>query len=148
MDNKEKQILVTVISLFLIFTFYSFYIYYEYIADNFEIINDFKFWGKVFLVIIPVTIVSQILIHIIFAIINKAVTKEDIETKTDERDKIINLKAIRISHFIITFGFVVSMVTQAIGMQQHVMFLTWVCFGFIAAIVSELAKIHYYRKGF
>jgi hypothetical protein len=147
MDTKEKQILVTIISLVLIFVCYSLYVYNMYIAENYNIINDFRFWGKAFLILIPVTIVSQIVIHIIFAIINKIVTNEDMETKTDERDKFIDLKALRISHWIFTAGFMLSMITQVIGMPPYVMFLTLICSGFIGAIISEFAKVYYYRKG-
>jgi hypothetical protein len=148
MDNKEKQILVTIISLILIFVCYSLYVYNKYIAVNFDIVNDFKFWGKTFLILIPVTIVAQIVIHIIFAIINKIMTNEDMETKTDERDKLIDLKAIRISHWVFTGGFLLSMVTLVAGMPAYAMFITLIASGFVSGIVSELAKFYFYRKGF
>ena len=148
MDNKEKQILVTAISLILIFTCYSLYIYNRYIADNFNIINDFKFWGTSFLILIPVTIVSQIIIHIAFAIVNKIVTNEDVTNLSDERDKLINLKAIRISHWIFTIGFLLAMVSQVMGMPPYAMFITLVASGFVSGIVSEISKIYFYRKGF
>jgi hypothetical protein len=148
MDNKEKQILVTLISMILIFGCYSLYVYNKYIAENFDIVNDFRFWGKTFLILIPVTIVSQIIIHIVFAIINKIVTNEDMSTLSDERDKLIDLKAIRISHWIFTAGFMLSMVSLVIGMPPYAMFITLVASGFVASIVSEIAKIYFYRKGF
>jgi len=148
MDNKEKQILVTSISLALIFISYSLYVYYHYIAVTPEIINDFKFWGKAFLILIPVTIVAQIIIHIIFAIINKVVTNKDMSTLTDERDKLIDLKAIRISHGVFTTGFMLSMVSLVIGLPAYTMFIILFASGFVSGIVSEIAKIYYYRKGF
>jgi hypothetical protein len=148
MDNKEKQILVTVIGMILIIACYSLYVYNKFIAVNFNIINDFKFWGKTFLILIPVTIVFQIIIHIVFAIINKIVTNEDMPTLVDERDKLIDLKAIRISHWIFTLGFLLSMVSLVMGMPPYVMFITLIASGFISGIVSELAKIYFYRKGF
>jgi hypothetical protein len=148
MDNKEKQILVTAISLILIFAGYSLYVYNKYIAVNFDIVNDFKFWGKAFLILIPVTIVSQIVIHIVFSIINKIVTNEDMPTLSDERDKLIDLKALRISHWIFTTGFLLSMVSQVIGMPPYAMFITLIASGFVSGIVSEIAKIYFYRKGF
>jgi len=67
---KEKRILVTLISSMLILGFYSLYVYQKYMAGNLDVINDFKFWGKAFLILIPVTISAQIIIHIIFIIIN------------------------------------------------------------------------------
>ncbi len=148
MDNKEKQILVTAISFILIFVIYSLHVYNKYIAVDFDILNDFKFWGKAFLILIPITIVVQIVIQILFAIVNKIVTDEDMETKTDERDKLIDLKAIRISHWIFTAGFMISMVTQVLGMEPYVMFLSLICSGFISAVVSEFAKVCFYRRGF
>ena len=148
MDNKEKQILVTSISMALIFACYSIYVYFHYIAVNPGIINDFKFWGKTILILIPVTIVAQIIIHIIFAIINKVVTNEDMTTLTDERDKLIDLKAIRISHWVFSMGFFLSMVSLTIGMPPYAMFITLIASGFISSIVAEIAKIYYYRKGF
>jgi hypothetical protein len=148
MDNKEKQILVTAFSFILIFTCYSLYVYNKYVIDNFNIINDFKFWGKAFLFLIPVTIVSQIVIHIIFSIINKIVTNEDMPTLTDERDKLIELRAIQISHWIFTGGFLLSMVSQVIGMPPYAMFITLIVSGFVSGIVSEIAKFYFYRKGF
>ena len=146
-SEKEKTILVSVISMILILGLYSLYVYHKYVAGNLDIINDFSFWGKAFLILIPVTIVSQIIIHIIFAIIDKIVTNEDISSITDERDKLIELKAIRISHWIFIFGFLLSMGSQAIGMRPWVMFIILIFSGFIAAIVSEIAKIYFYRKG-
>jgi flagellar biosynthesis protein FlhB len=147
MDNKEKQILVTIITLILIFAGYAFYVYQKYVEPDFSILNNFKFWGKTFLIFIPVTIVSQIIIHIVFAIINKIVTNEDIPTLNDERDKLIELKSIRISHWIFTTGFLLSMVTLVLEMPPYMMFITLIASGFISGIVSEIAKLYYYRKG-
>jgi hypothetical protein len=84
----------------------------------------------------------------VFAIINKIATNEDIPVISDERDKLIELKAVRISHWIFIFGFMLSMGSQAFGMQPWVMFITLVFSGFVASVISEIARIIYYRKGF
>ncbi|NJK94742.1 MAG: hypothetical protein HC905_07325 [Bacteroidales bacterium] len=148
MDNKEKQILVTIITLIVIFAGYALYVYQKHIEPDISILNNFQFWGKTFLIFIPVAIVSQIIIHIVFAIINKIVTNEDMPTINDERDKLIELKSIRISHWIFTFGFLLSMVTLVLEMPPYVMFITLITSGFISGIVSEIAKLYFYRKGF
>ena len=146
-SKKEKLIVVSTISTILILGFYSLFVYQKYVSGNMDIINDFKFWGKAFLILIPVTIVAQIIIHIIFAIINKIVTHEEIPMITDEMDKLIELKAIRISHWIFTVGFMLSMASQAFGMQPWVMFITLILSGFFASIISEITRIYFYRKG-
>lgn len=147
MDTKEKQILVTVITSFLIVAGYSYYVYLTQVVDNIQIIDDVKFWGKSFLILIPVALIGQIIVHIIFAIINKIVTNEDLDHRTDERDKLIELKTIRISHWVFVLGFLLAMSTLAMGMQIWVMFIVLLVSGFIASMLSELMKIYYYRKG-
>lgn len=99
------------------------------------------------MILIPVAIVTQIIIHIVFAIINKIVTNEDIPVIDDERDKLIELKSIRISHWIFTLGFMLAMGSQAIGMQPWVMFITLIGSGFLSGTISEGVKIYFYRKG-
>lgn len=148
MSTKEKQTIVTLISSILIIGFYSLYVYYNYLKEDWTLINDFKFWGTSFLIMIPVAIVAQIIIHIIFAIFNKIVTNEDMETMSDERDKLIELKTIRISHWIFTAGFLAAMSTQAMGMEPWTMFVTLIASGFLGAVISESAKIYFYRRGF
>jgi cell division protein FtsL len=147
MDMKEKQIIVTLTATFLILGLYSLYIYNRFIEVDPEIINSFKFWGKAFLILIPIAIVAQIIIHIVFAIINKMVTNEDIPYMDDERDKLIELKSTKISHWIFTFGFLLAMGSQAIDMKPWVMFVTLFSSGVVSGIVSELARFYFYRKG-
>jgi hypothetical protein len=148
MSTKEKQSIVTLISTVLILGFYALYVYQNYLKTDWALINDFKFWGTTFLIMIPVMIVAQIIIHIIFAIVNKIVTNEDMDDLSDERDKLIDLKAIRISHWIFSAGFLSAMSTQAMGMEPWVMFVTLITSGFLSGIVSESAKIYFYRRGF
>jgi hypothetical protein len=146
--RREKQIIVSAISLILVLIFYSLYVYNKYIAGNLQILNDLKFLGKAFLILIPVIIVSQIIIHIIFFIINKIVTNEDVPTITDEMDKLIELKALRIFHWTNSLGFILAIGSLAIGMQPWVMFITLVASCFVATTASAIAKIYYYRRGF
>ena len=147
MGHQEKQSIVSIIGSLLIIGFYTLYVYKNHVAGNPEILNDFRFWGKSFLWLIPVGIVVQIVIHILFAIGNRIVTQEDIPDITDERDKLIELKSIRISHWIFVLGFMLSMGSLAFGMEPYVMFITLLSSGFIASLASEVAKIIYYRKG-
>ncbi|HCT30750.1 MAG TPA: hypothetical protein DIW31_08440 [Bacteroidales bacterium] len=147
MNYHEKRSLVSAFSSIIILGIYSLYIYQKYIAGNVEIVNNFKFWGKSFLFLIPVSIVAQIIIHIIFAIINKIATNEEEPNITDERDKLIELKSIRISHWIFITGFFLAMGSLTIPFQPYVMFITLIFSGFLSAIASEFAKVYYYRKG-
>jgi hypothetical protein len=109
MDIKEKRILVSLLSSVLVILFYWWYVYSNYIADNPAILNDFKFWGTTFIILIPVAIGIQIVIQIIFAIVTHILSKgEEIDPIEDERDKLIELKAIKISHYLFILGFCCS----------------------------------------
>lgn len=147
MGHQEKQSFVSIIGSVLIIGFYTLYVYKNNVAGDPEILNDFRFWGKSFLWLIPIGIGVQIVIHILFAIGNRIVTQEDMPDISDERDKLIELKSIRISHWIFVFGFMLSMGSLAFGMQAYVMFITLLSSGFLASLVSEVAKIIYYRRG-
>jgi hypothetical protein len=147
MGQQEKQSIVSMIGSVLVIGFYSMYIYRNYLSADLELLNDFQFWGRSFLYLIPIGIVVQIVIHIVFAIVNRIVTGEDISDFSDERDKLIELKSIRISHWVFIFGFMLSMGSLALGMKPFVMFITLISSGFLASLASEVAKIIYYRKG-
>ncbi len=147
MYRREIRILVSLISTFVILSVYALYVYKNYVAGNFEIINDYKFWGSAVLVVIPVMIVAQIIIHIVFFIVHKIVTDEEVPTITDEMDRLIELKAIKISHWGHVLGFVAAMASQALGMQPYVLFVVLIVSCFASTVFEGGVKIYFYRKG-
>jgi hypothetical protein len=147
MDIKEKRILISLIGSVLILGFYAWYVYSRYIAGNLDILNDFSFWGRSFLILVPVAIVTQIVIQIIFAIYIHATSKEEIDPIEDERDKLIELKAIKISHYIFIVGFMLAMGSLALGSQPWIMFVLLIFSGFIATVVNEIIRLYLYRRG-
>lgn len=147
MYRKETRIIFTLISTILIFGLYALYVYRKYIDGNPDILNDFRFWGKTFLIFIPVAIVAEIIIHIIFAIISKILTNEDMPAISDEMDKLIELKALRVSHWTFTLGFISAMGLLAFGVQPYVMFIVLISSGFLGSIAEGITQIYFYRKG-
>lgn len=147
MDIKEKRILISLIGSVLILGFYAYFVYSRYIAGNPDILNDFRFWGKSFLILIPVAIVIQIVIQIVFAIYVHATSREEIDPVEDERDKLIELKAIKISHYLFIVGFMLAMVSLALGFKPWIMFVVLISSGFIASIANEIARLYFYRRG-
>ncbi|HPN38462.1 MAG TPA: hypothetical protein PL041_08655 [Melioribacteraceae bacterium] len=145
--TKEREIFLSlVISAITIIT-YSIYLYNTEISINPELLNLPKFWGKSFLILIPISIVIQIIMHIIFAIINKILTNEEVPTLSDERDKLIELKGIKIAHWIFVIGFLLAMGSQAFDYKISVMFFILFIFGFISAFAEGIVQIYYYKKG-
>jgi hypothetical protein len=147
LSYKEKQILVSLFNTMIILAAYSYYLHNRYSAFSAEMLSDLQFLGKSFLMLIPITIVIQIVFLIIFHIVLHIISSEKIPEITDERDKLIDLKSLRISHWVFITGFFLAMGSQALGMKPFVMFLALIISGFLAGIVSDIAKLIYYRKG-
>ena len=147
MSIQEKQVILSLFNTVLVLVIYSLWLYNSYLSVTPEVINDFSFWGKVFVILVPVMIGVQIVMHILFHILNAIVSREHVPDKEDERDKLIELKSIRLSHWIFIAGFFLAMGSQALSMQPWIMFVLLISFGFISSMASDIAKIFYYRRG-
>ena len=122
---------------------------------------DLSSWAQTMLVFIGIgigaTIVIQILLHIGMAvgIAAKNRDKQDVsvekimaaDTREDERDKWIDLKALRINGVFMGVGGLAMLITLAMG---HSVFLGMhLLFGFcwLASFVEGIAKIYMYERG-
>lgn len=152
MTYQEKRSAVYLITTFLTIGIYGAIIYNKFQAGDFDTSNLMKFWAIRILwyipIVIGVRIVTEILLNILQAISNeiKGEGQEDLGI-TDERDKLIELKADRVSMFVFAVGFVLALVTQVMDQSIHWFFLTMFGFGLVGEVISEGLKIRYYRKG-
>jgi ethanolamine transporter EutH len=147
MSIQEKQVILSLFNTVLVLVVYSLWLYSRHLSVSPEMVNDFRFWGRAFIILVPVTIAVQIVMHILFHIVNAILSREPVPEKEDERDKLIELKSIRIAHWIFIAGFFLAMGSQALSMQPWVMFVLLISSGFIAGMASDVAKIFYYRRG-
>jgi len=147
MSYQEKQNIVNIFSGLLVTVIYALLVYQRHLQGNFDLTEDFRTWGIIFLIFIGISIVVRIIIQIIFHIINAITTREENVPVEDERDQLIKLKATRNSYYAFTSGFVLSVVGLALGMPVHWIFIAFVAFGLIAEIIDNGSQIYYYRKG-
>jgi nitrogen fixation-related uncharacterized protein len=150
MTFQEKRTLMSMLSGVAIFIGYGYYLFQTYPDKVWADPTDFAFWGKALLIMIPISIVARIIIHIVFTILHAISTGkyDDQEYKTDERDKLIELKASRVSQVVFMSGFLLSMGALAMGYTPFTMFLVLVFAGLAAEIFEGISKIVYYRRGF
>lgn len=149
MSYQEKETLVSLISSVVIFGGYCLYVFQKYQEQIFKTPNDLRFWATTILILIPVSIVATIIINIAFNVINTIVTKVDeAPSFTDERDKLIQLKAIQISHWMFVLGFFLAMGSLVIDMPPYVMLIVLVFSGFVSSLTDDIAKLYFYHKGF
>ena len=147
MSYQERQNIVNMISGLLITAIYAWITYQKQVQGSIDLKEDYKAWGIVFLIFIGVSIVARIIILIIFHIINAIAQRDEEIPAEDERDKLITLKATRNSYYVFTSGFVMSVISLAIGMPVYGIFIAFVATGLLAEIIDNGSQIYYYRKG-
>lgn len=151
MSYQEKRTVISIIATVVVFTFYCFYIFSRIAEGTLTMNGSFKEWGTVILFIIVVSIVANIVIHILFAIGMGIATKgkETLEEEPqDERDKIIDLKGYKIAYTVVGVGFALSMAFMVMGFSIFYFFnMMFLSFN-IAEIVSSICKLRYYKRGF
>ena len=147
MSYQVKQNIVNIFSGILITAFYALIIIQKQQEGQFNLKEDFDTWGVIFLIYIGVSIIARIIIQIVFHIINAIATREEKVPVTDERDKLISLKATRNSYYVFSSGFVLAVMSLAIGMPVYGIFIAFVATGLLAEITDNGSQIYYYRKG-
>jgi uncharacterized membrane protein len=147
MSYQVKQNIVNILSGVLITTYYALIILQRHQEGQFNLKEDFDTWGVIFLIYIGVSIVARIIIQIVFHIINAIATREENVPVTDERDKLISLKATRNSYYVFSSGFVLAVMSLAVGMPVYGIFIAFVATGLLAEIIDNGSQIYYYRKG-
>ena len=74
-------------------------------------------------------------------------TREKASSFADERDKFIELRALRNALFVFITGFSLAMGSLAIGMPPSVMFIVLMGSGYGAGLVGSISQLYLYRKG-
>jgi hypothetical protein len=119
----------------------------RYPAGNPYAPEVFHFWGVAFVILIPVSIVANITVTIVFSMVYAMATREKASSFADERDKIIELNALRNALFVFITGFSLAMGSLAIGMPPSVMFIVLMGSGYGAGLVGNISQLYLYRKG-
>lgn len=147
MSYQEKRSLVNMISAVLVPVTYFYIIFSSNPVVGMSTDELLTFWGKTMIIYFPVAIVVRIIIHILFGISNAIVTREKIPS-TDERDKIIELKAKNIGQIVFGIGLIAAMASQAMDYSASVLFIIIIVGWAISEIFETSLQLVYYRRGF
>lgn len=148
MSYQERRALLNLIGSIIITSVYGFYMSGQYPDVDVYSVEMFRFWGTFFLLLIPVSIVAKIILHILFSIANTIITQEAEPTITDERDKLIELKAMRNSLYVFGIGVMLAMGSLVLEMSPSMMFIILFMAGFICDLVGDLSQFYFYRRGY
>lgn len=148
MSLPVKKALYNLFTTILIMGGYVYYMF-QYKGDtNIPLIDDLQFWGRFMLIMIGVTVVSKIVLMILFAIYRGIRYGEDENIDfMDERDKLIEMKSDRNGNYLFMIGLVLSFVPLAMGHPIHYFFIILFTSGILSGILGDLLKIYYYNRG-
>lgn len=146
MSYHERKSIMSMVTSTLVFVGYGWYVLNKY-HQTAGADTDPVFWARALLILIPISIVAGIVSAILFSIGHNIATGEKQPTYGDERDKLIELKAMRNSMWIFVLGFFLAMGALVMGYTVSVMFILMASAGFIAEIIGNLSKLYFYGKG-
>ena len=147
MSAHERQAIVSLLATLLLAVVFLVYVLPRYPAGNPYSPEVFHFWGLAVVILIPVSIAANIAVSIVFSIVYSMATQEKASSFADERDKFIELRALRNALYVFTGGFFLAMGSLAIGMSPSVMFIVLMVSGYGSGMVGNLSQLYLYRKG-
>lgn len=147
MSSQERRAIVSLLTTLLLAAIFLVYVLPRYPAGNPYSADVFRFWGWAVVILIPVSIVARIAMSIVFSIAYTMATHEKETSFSDERDKFIELRALRNALYVFTCGFFLAMGSLALGMPPSVMFIVLMCSGYVSGLVGDGSQIYFYRKG-
>jgi len=149
MPYQQKSNYISLFTTIIIFGIYYYFIFQLYHEGRFEGAEANALIGKSILWLIAGGVVINIVAHILFSIIFAIITNDPKPSfLVDERDKLFELKALRVAYYIIGFGFVASMVALAMGQSVFMTINIVLFFTAIAGIIEIIMQIYFYHRGF
>jgi hypothetical protein len=147
MSARERRAIVSLLTTLLLAVVFVAYVLPKYPTGDPYAPEVFHFWGVAFVVLVPVSIVANITVTIIFSMAYAMATQQKASSFADERDKFIELRALRNALYAFTTGFALAMGSLAIGMPPSVMFIILLGSGYGSGLVANISQLYLYRKG-
>lgn len=148
MSYPERRAFVSILTTLVVTGIYAAYMAPQYPQADAYSPEIFHFWGRFFLILIPVSIAARVIIQILFVILNTIATREEISDRGDERTRLIELKSTRNGMWIFVLGFFLAMSALVAELQPSIMFVVLIGSGLLASLVSDVSEFYFYRRGF
>ena len=146
MPDAEREIWITLFSDVLVKTWFALKLWDLASAGALSGDAGLILWGKTVLWMIPISIVVQIALTILFAIGRGILTNgKHLPTVKDERDRMIAARGMITSYIVASLGTLAGIAAIATG-QGALIGLTLILAGIMAAdVVGNLVKLGHYR---
>lgn len=147
MSGAERRSTVSLITTLLVSAPYMIYVFQNYPLLNVESSDSLRLWASAILLVIPLRIVAEIVTQIALSIFTSIITRKDDKMLADERDKTIELKAMRNSLYGFMIGFIGALGALALGHSLAVMFQILIGSLILVEVIQHLSQSYYYRRG-
>ena len=149
MSYQEKRVAASLISALIVFALYAVYMFGLHQDGRFTDPDASALVGKSAFVLIGVSIVVSIVVQIGVTILHAIVTRECERSMTDERDKLIELRAMKITLIAFSIGYLASMGVLALEMLlPYMVFVLILLSMYVANVLGDISKLFLYRRGF
>ena len=145
MSYQEKKTITIILTTIAFTAGYFFRVNQIYIERGSDV-DPLTFWSGVILLMVPLGILSHIATQILLAAVYKIQTGESPPSKDDERDKLIELKTLRVSYYLFMLGFFTSLALGLRGSSLTTVFLTLIVSMIGSGLIGEITRYFLYRK--
>jgi hypothetical protein len=164
MSTQEKRILLTLLAEIALLAVYCSFTASK-VQSGDASLDDLKFWAVNMLIFtglgVLALVIIQILFHILFSIgiavktqietggVDNKALEQTLETEMaeDERDKLIGMKAQKISVALAGIGFVAGLLTLLADYPPAVMLNVFYLSFVVGSILEGAAQLFFYRRG-
>lgn len=147
MSFQERRAIAALVSNVLTCIIYFGDVFRRFLDRGPEAGSEFAFWGAAILLFIPVAVFFNVVVTIVFTIINTITQGEQEPAITDERDQMVELKATRNFFFVFMGGFILAMGALAVGNPPGTSFVILLFTLLASGATLEASKFIYYRRG-
>jgi hypothetical protein len=147
MSIQAKENLVNIFSSVLITGIFSWYVYQKHLEGAYDLTDDLKQWGILFLIFMGIQIVARIVIYILFYILNTIITQREEKNVPDERNRLIKLKGIRNAYYTFSGTMLIAVILLAFGMPVYGIFIAWVISSFLSEMMENGSMLYFDQKG-
>ncbi len=146
MSYQEKKSYLNLLGGVLIPGIYFIIIFMGNPLEGLNTDEQLYFWAKSILWLIPITIALHIVVAIVFGFSNASITREK-PPKSDERDQLIELKAMRNSRYMFGLGCILGLITLVTGMGVSAWFVSFVVSSALSQVIESASQLYYYKNG-
>lgn len=147
MSYQERRAIIGSFATTAVFCAFCYGTYIFFGSTLHTNLNDLSFWGKFNLCLFLSLIATKIVSSSVFAMVYPRITGETLPKVFDERDTVIELKSIWISHCVFIFSFLISLSSLAFSLQTWIFFVALSLSGYLAVVTNEIAQFFLYRTG-